>query len=296
MEQVNIVVITGLSGSGKSTAIDALEDLGYFCIDNLPVVLLPGLLATLNEDGRQSVARVGLGVDVRGGQFLAQAEQIFRQVMAEGHHLEILFLEADNDSIVRRFSATRRKHPLAHGGRLQEGVAAERRALADLRQMARTIIDTSDLTVHDLRRSVERLYNPDEGARARKMTVNVLSFGFKHGIPRGADLVFDVRFLSNPHFVPALRPHTGQRPEVAQYVMADPNTGQFLEHVLPMLRFLLPQYQQEGKHYLTVAFGCTGGKHRSVALAEHVFEHIRSQDGASEFKLHHRDIFRDTKA
>lgn len=285
MERVQIVVITGLSGSGKSTAINALEDLGYFCIDNLPVALLPQFL-TMIDASQHRINRMGLVIDVRGGEFLEDAEDIFRSVMAEGHHVEILFLDADDDTLVQRFSATRRKHPLANNGRISEGVAAERDAISDLRHMARHIIDTTEMNVHELRRAVRKLYNPDQ-ERERHVHVNILSFGFRHGVPRGADLVFDVRFMRNPHFIPELRPLTGLDKGVSDYVLQDAHTQTFIDHLIPMIEFLLPQYDAEGKTYLTIAFGCTGGQHRSVTIAEFVAKHL--SDHPHTINVHHRD-------
>ena len=285
MKPVKIVVITGLSGSGKSTAIRALEDLDYFCIDNMPVVLLPRFLNLLH-DGTNPIKHVGLVIDARGD-FLAEAEATFRAVKAEGHHLEILFLEADDDTLVRRYSETRRKHPLAPKGTVEEGVLAERNALNDLRHMADHVIDSTTFNVHELKRALGHLFS-DQPDQPRRLIVNVVSFGFKAGLPKGADLVFDVRFLLNPHFVSTLRAKTGLQPDVSHYVLSQPNTRIFLNHLTALLDFLLPQYEAEGKTYLTIAIGCTGGKHRSVAIAEFIAAHIAKSP--CTVNTHHRDM------
>ena len=284
MKPVQIVVITGLSGSGKSTAIRALEDLDYFCIDNMPVVLLPKFLDLLHG-ADNPIQKMGLVVDARGA-FLTEAEATFRAVKAEGHHLEILFLEADDDTLVRRYSETRRKHPLAPRGSVEEGVLAERHALQDLRHMADHVLGTTPLNVHDLRRAVGRLFSDQK--EDRRLIVNVVSFGFKAGLPKGADLVFDVRFLLNPHFIPELRPQTGLQPDVSRYVLSQPKTQTFIEHLSSMLDFLIPQYEAEGKSYLTIAIGCTGGKHRSVAIAQFIAEHLACSPHT--INTHHRDM------
>ncbi len=284
MESVKIVVITGLSGSGKSTAIRALEDLDYFCIDNLPVVLLPKFLE-LGTQSRHSITHLGLVIDVRDQNFLSTASDTFEAVRKDGHNLEIVFLEASLDTLVRRYSETRRKHPLAQQGPVREGIEAEQEQLNDLRHMARYVLDTSSMTVHDLRREIQALYNLEQ---SRRMTVNILSFGFKNGVPAESDLVFDVRFLQNPHFIPALRAQTGLDPLVSRYVLSQKNTQILLTHLFELLGFLLPLYEAEGKNYLTIALGCTGGKHRSVATAVELRR--RLQPLSYVVNLHHRDI------
>jgi UPF0042 nucleotide-binding protein len=284
MKPVQIVVITGLSGSGKSTAIRALEDLDYFCIDNMPVVLLPKFLGLIHASDNP-IEKLALVVDARGA-FLTEAETTFLAVKAEGHHLEILFLEADDETLVQRYSETRRKHPLAPKGSVEEGVLAERHALQNLRLIADHVIGTTSLNVHELRRAVGQLYGDQK--EDRQLIVNIVSFGFKAGLPKGADLVFDVRFLLNPHFIPELRPQTGLQEDVSKYVLSQPKTQTFLKHLFSMLDFLLPQYETEGKSYLTIAIGCTGGKHRSVALAQFVAQQMSSSPYT--INTHHRDI------
>lgn len=271
MQPIHIIVITGLSGSGKSTAIRALEDLDFFCIDNLPVVLLPKVLELLDHT-RHPKRQVGLVIDAREREFLHTAEETFQAVREAGHQLEVVFLEADTDTLVRRYSETRRKHPLAPQGSVRDGIELENTFLSDLRHLANHTINTNDLTVHDLRKEIQSRFREDEDSRS--MTVNILSFGFKHGSPSEADLVFDVRFLRNPHFVPGLRNKTGSDPEVADYVLSQPHTLTFLSHLFSMLDFVLPLYQSEGKNYLTIAIGCTGGQHRSVAVAEETHRYL----------------------
>lgn len=257
----HIVVITGMSGSGKSTAIRALEDVGFFCIDNLPVLLLPKLTELA---GAGEIDRIALVVDVREGVFLQEAPRVLDEVRRAGHWLEVLFLDASDESLIRRFSETRRRHPLATES-VAEGIHAERVALRDLREMADQVIDSAALNVHDLKRMVQARFSPEPAAGP---SLSVMSFGFRHGVPPQSDLVLDVRFLPNPYFVPELKGLTGKDPRVAAYVLEREETQQFIEKVVDLCHFLFPRYQKEGKAYLTVALGCTGGKHRSVAMAE----------------------------
>ena len=285
MTPVRIVVITGLSGSGKSTAIRALEDLDYFCIDNLPVVLLPKFVE-LAQVSRRPLEKVGLVVDVRERQFLEVADQVLASVRARGHSVQIVFLSAEDDALVRRFSETRRKHPL-EGTDIRAGIRVERELLGDLQRIADVTIDTTRLTVHDLRDRIQKQFDPRPEGEGR-MAVNIVSFGFRHGVPRDADLVFDVRFLPNPHYVEDLRPKTGLDSEVSGYVLQQEKTQAFLAHLYPMLSFLVPQYASEGKSYLTIAIGCTGGQHRSVALSEEIASWFGQMPyGAT---VHHRNI------
>ncbi len=286
MHAVRIVVVSGLSGSGKSTAIRALEDLDYFCVDNLPVVLLPKFLELATVSG-QRIDRLGLVVDVRERQFLDVADEVLRDARAGGHSVEVVFLTADVDRLVQRFSETRRKHPLANNGDVRDGLLEEVEALADLQKLADHHIDTTALTVHELRARIQGLFDPSPDDSSR-MAVNVVSFGFRHGVPREADLVFDVRFLPNPHYVTNLRPLTGQNQLVADFVLGKTDTQDFLGHLYRMLDFLLPKYESEGKSYLTIAVGCTGGQHRSVAISEEIGRRL----GALPYgvSLRHRDM------
>jgi UPF0042 nucleotide-binding protein len=278
----HIVIITGMSGSGKSTAIRALEDAGFFCIDNLPVLLLPKLTELA---GSGQIERMALVVDVREGIFLKEAPRVLDEVRRAGHQVEVLFLDSSDDSLIRRFSETRRRHPLAPTGTVADGIAAEREELRDLRELADQVIDSSALNVHDLKRMVQARFSPEP---ATGPSLSVMSFGYRHGVPPQADLVLDVRFLPNPYFVPELKGLTGKNPKVAAYVLDREETQQFLEKVVDLCRFLFPRYQKEGKAYLTVALGCTGGKHRSVAIAAELTR--RLQEEIPRIQLWDRDI------
>lgn len=278
----HIVIITGMSGSGKSTAIRALEDAGFFCIDNLPVLLLPKLTELA---GSGHIERMALVVDVREGIFLKEAPRVLDEVRRAGHQVKVLFLDSSDESLLRRFSETRRRHPLAPAGTVAEGIAAEREELRDLRELADQVIDSSALNVHDLKRMVQARFSPEPAAGP---SLSVMSFGYRHGVPPQADLVLDVRFLPNPYFVPELKGLTGKNPKVAAYVLDREETRQFLEKVVDLCRFLFPRYQKEGKAYLTVALGCTGGKHRSVAIAAELTR--RLQEEIPRIQLWDRDI------
>lgn len=278
----HIVIITGMSGSGKSTAIRALEDAGFFCIDNLPVLLLPKLTELA---GSGQIERMALVVDVREGIFLKEAPRVLDEVRRAGHQVEVLFLDSSDDSLIRRFSETRRRHPLAPTGTVADGIAAERQELRDLRELADQVIDSSALNVHDLKRMVQARFSPEP---ATGPSLSVMSFGYRHGVPPQADLVLDVRFLPNPYFVPELKGLTGKNPKVAAYVLDREETQQFLEKVVDLCRFLFPRYQKEGKAYLTVALGCTGGKHRSVAIAAELTRRLQAE--IPRIQLWDRDI------
>jgi UPF0042 nucleotide-binding protein len=281
------VVLTGLSGSGKSQAIRALEDLGYFCVDNLPVTLLP-MLAELTLRAGSEISRAAVVVDVREGRLLKDFPPIYRRLKAMRNlHPVLIFLEAAEGTLVRRFSETRRPHPLAPDRSAMEGLRDERKAMRTIRRMADHVVDTSAMTVHELR----HVFTGVASGRVpgTRLVITILSFGFKHGIPVDSDLLFDVRFLPNPHFVPKLRPLTGRDPEVRRYIDRSTATADFLRHTLNLLKFLIPQYVSEGKAYLTVGIGCTGGRHRSVAMAEALKKGL---SGLSDVQLRvaHRDI------
>jgi UPF0042 nucleotide-binding protein len=278
----HIVIITGMSGSGKSTAIRALEDAGFFCIDNLPVLLLPKLTELA---GSGQIERMALVVDVREGIFLKEAPRVLDEVRRAGHQVEVLFLDSSDDSLIRRFSETRRRHPLAPTGTVADGIRAEREELRDLRELADQVIDSSALNVHDLKRMVQARFSPEP---ATGPSLSVMSFGYRHGVPPQADLVLDVRFLPNPYFVPELKGLTGKNAKVAAYVLDREETQQFLAKVVDLCRFLFPRYQKEGKAYLTVALGCTGGKHRSVAIAAELTRQL--QEEIPRIQLWDRDI------
>ncbi|HZR25885.1 MAG TPA: RNase adapter RapZ [Vicinamibacterales bacterium] len=280
------IVLTGLSGSGKSQAIRALEDLGYFCVDNLPTTLIP-TLAKLSLRAGGDINKVAIVVDVREGGFLSSFPKIFKRL----RHMPrlnpvLIFLEASHAALVRRFSETRRPHPLAGARSVSEGIRDERTRLTAIRDIADEIIDTSDMTVHELRQFFMGLSR--ERSRAR-LVVTLLSFGFKHGVPVDADLVFDVRCLPNPHFVPTLRRRTGRDRAVVQFMERDSSTREFMDRLEEYLRYVLPHYIAEGKSYLTVAIGCTGGRHRSVMIAERLKKALTEVGGAS-VRVRHRDI------
>jgi UPF0042 nucleotide-binding protein len=280
------IVITGLSGSGKSQAIRALEDLGYFCVDNLPTTLIP-TLAKLSLRAGGDIERVAIVVDVREGEFLSSFPRVFRKLHAMPRLNPVLiFLESTDTSLVRRFSETRRPHPLAPDRSVREGIRDERARLKPIRDLADEIVDTSDMTVHELRHFFMGLSRDRAGAR---LVVTLLSFGFKHGVPVDADLVFDVRCLPNPHFVPALRRRTGRDRAVVQFMEKDASTRAFMDRLDDYLRFVVPYYVAEGKSYLTIAIGCTGGRHRSVMIAERVRRAL-ADEGLARVRVRHRDL------
>jgi UPF0042 nucleotide-binding protein len=283
------IVLTGLSGSGKSQAIRALEDLGYFCVDNLPTTLIP-TLAKLSVRAGGDIEKVAIVVDVREGNFLSQFPTVLRRLrkMPRLNPL-LIFLEASDAALVRRFSETRRPHPLAPKRSASEGIRVERARLNVIRDMADEIVDTSDMTVHELRRFFMGLARD----RARTgLVVTLVSFGYKHGLPVDADLVFDVRCLPNPHFVPALRARTGRDRAVARFMERNPSTREFMDRLEEYLRFVMPHYVAEGKSYLTVAIGCTGGRHRSVMIAERLRRALRDLPGVT-LRVRHRDTGRE---
>ena len=280
------VILTGLSGAGKTQAIRALEDLGFFCVDNLPSAMIPTMaeLASRADDGLEKVAIVA---DVREGGFLKEFPRVFRRLQSmPGITPRLIFLEANPSTLVRRFSETRRPHPLAPDRSVAEGIREERAKMNTIRAMADLILDTSNLTVHELRDVFMRM-SRDEGERAA-MVVTVVSFGYKNGVPLDADLVFDVRCLPNPHFVETLRPLTGRDRAVVRYMRRYASTREFLDRLTAFLKFALPQYVQEGKSYLTVAIGCTGGRHRSVMIAEELKKTLAGVKGVT-VRVKHRD-------
>ncbi|MBZ5682094.1 MAG: RNase adapter RapZ [Acidobacteriia bacterium] len=280
------MILTGLSGSGKSQAIRALEDLGYFCVDNLPTTLIP-TLAKLSLRAGGDIERVAIVVDVREGEFLSSFPKIFRKLHAIPRLNPILiFLESTDASLVRRFSETRRPHPLAPDRSVREGIREERARLRPIRDLADEIVDTSDMTVHELRHFFMGLSR--DRTRAR-LVVTLLSFGFKHGLPVDADLVFDVRCLPNPHFVPTLRRRTGRDRAVIQFMEKDASTRAFMDRLDDYVRFVVPYYVAEGKSYLTIAIGCTGGRHRSVMIAERLRRAL-ADAGLARVRVRHRDI------
>ena len=278
-----LVVITGLSGAGRTTAAKVFEDLGYFVIDNLPPTLIERVFELAAVPG-SSVDRIALVVDVRGRQFFGDLRATIGKLRTRAAHLRVLFLESSDEALVQRFGEVRRAHPLSGDSRVVEGIARERVLLSDLRAEADLVIDTTDTNVHQLR---DRLMDAFGVETENRMVVSVVSFGFKHGTPRDADVVLDVRFLPNPHWVDDLRPYTGLDEPVRRYVLDQPETGAFLERLGGLLELMVPAFQKEGKRYLTVAVGCTGGRHRSVVLGEEIAERIRAL--GFRVQVEHRD-------
>lgn len=285
MSQLNLVIVSGLSGSGKSHALKAFEDAGYFCIDNLPPALIPTFVELCNQQGGE-ISNVALGVDVRERVFFADLVGTLERVKALGYAIRLLFLEARDEVLVRRFSESRRPHPLLPHLPVLEGVRFEKERVAELRRHADRIIDTSDLTVHELRDVLTKEFS--RGPATRRLTVTLLTFGYKFGVPYDIDLLFDVRFLKNPFFVPDLKPLPGDDPRVRAFVLSDPDAIDLLAQLESMLKFLIPLYEREQRSYLTIAIGCTGGRHRSVAIAGRLRESLGAI--GHEVILKHRDL------
>ena len=309
MKNIRVILISGLSGSGKTTAIKALEDIGFYCVDNLPILLLPKFIELCEQSGGK-ISKVAVVEDIRGeasypgspqipdpagggtgsGQasgseqariateekdFLKDSRRIIQDLKKEGYPIEILFLESSNPILIRRFSETRRQHPLAVGGSIREGLRLERERLQSIRDMALQVIDTSQLNVHQLKEKIQQY--AQEGNPLGQMTVTLLSFGYSFGIPFEADLLMDVRFLPNPYFVEELKRLTGDHPKVAEYVLQWEETKEFLRHIQELIRFLLPLYERERRTHLTIAVGCTGGRHRSIVIVNHLAEMLRDE-------------------
>jgi UPF0042 nucleotide-binding protein len=277
-----LVIITGMSGSGKASALKAFEDLGYYCVDNLPVELIPRFAELAQQSGE--IRRTALVVDVREGEGLDKLPGLLKEVRRQ-IPTRVIYLEASDAVLLRRFSETRRPHPLGTGEPVRASLQAERKRLQPIRKLADLVIDTSKFNVHELRAHVLDSFKRE--ASDHNILVSCVSFGFKHGVPEDADLVFDVRFLPNPHFVPEFRPLTGRHPRVAKYIRSFPQTQEFLTRISELLIYLLPHYIREGKSYLTISFGCTGGQHRSVMMAEEVSRHLRR--AGYRVKVVHRD-------
>lgn len=284
-----ILILTGQSGAGKSTAMRALEDGGYFCVDNLPTALAPTLVEQLH--GSLGVRALALGMDMREPHFLTLGPQLVQKMRQGPHSVRLVFLQAQEEVVLRRYSQTRRLHPLDDGAGLREAIVREQAVLGPLRELADEAIDTSQLSVHMLRHRMLSQFGTE--AAPQDLRITVLSFGFKYGVPTEADMVLDVRFVPNPYFVEALRPQTGQDADVARFVLERPEAQTFLTHAKDFLQFLVPHYRKEGKCYFTVAIGCTGGRHRSVAIAHEVAHSIRGTGVAVDVR--HRDIQRENQ-
>ena len=283
-EQPELVILTGMSGSGKLSALKAFEDLGFYSVDNLPLELIPRFAELVR--GSTEIERAAIVVDVREGMRLDRFPGILKKVR-KIIPTRVVFLEADEDALVRRFSETRRPHPMGRGETVISGIRAERQRVDPIRNVADVILDTTKFNVHELRAHINAQFERGTGG-ARDLTLTTTSFGFKNGVPTEADLVFDVRFLPNPHFVPEFRKLTGRHPKVAKYVRDFPQTQEFLDRITDLLKFLIPHYIDEGKSYLTVAFGCTGGQHRSVFIAEEIKKRLAAE--GRRVKATHRDM------
>ncbi len=289
----DVVIITGLSGSGMSSATNAFEDLGYFCVDNLPLTLMPTFarLVQPDEHNRPHIERAALVVDIREGRFLSEFPERLKELRASGLRVFVLFFEASDEALVRRFSETRRPHPAEEGDGLLESIRGERGAMSEIRQLADQVIDTSEHTVHTLRRLLLERFDSERGGA--RMRVQVYSFGYKHGSPHDVDLLFDVRHLPNPHFVPELRDLSGHDPRVVRYLNASDEVRETLRRFTELIDYLLPLYRREGKSYVTIGIGCTGGRHRSVMTANAIARHLRR--GGYEASAVHRDVGKTKK-
>jgi len=289
VRDLRVVLISGLSGSGKTTAIKAMEDMGFYCVDNLPIVLFPKFI----ELCRQSVGRiskVGLVIDIRGEEFMANARQIIGELRRDGFPVEILFLEASDEILVRRYRETRRHHPLAVGVSIQKGIEMERERLMILRDLADKVVDTSNLNVHQLKEVITRFFVKE--SPPRRMALTVMSFGYSFGIPYEADIILDVRFLPNPFFINHLKRLTGEERDVREYVLRWPEAREFIARFLDFVKFLIPLYEKEGKAYLTIAIGCTGGRHRSVVIVKELGTILRDalENNGALLDIRHRDL------
>lgn len=287
---MRLVIVTGMSGAGKSSALKMLEDARYFCVDNLPIPLVEKFASLMAGGQGEDVQNAAIGIDARSGRLLKELEAVLDRMKEIGYEYEILFLDAEDRVLVKRYKETRRSHPLAMNGRVDDGIRLEREKMKFLKDRADYIIDTTHLLTRELKREVEKIFVENTGFR--NMVISVLSFGFKYGIPADADLVFDVRFLPNPYYVDELRPHTGMDEGVYHYVMDNDTAREFAERLEDMVKFLIPHYVREGKTSLVIAIGCTGGKHRSVTLARVLYDRL-SETKEYGLRLEHRDIGKD---
>lgn len=283
---MRFVVVTGMSGGGKSTALRMLEDAGFYCVDNLPVPLIEKFVELIATPGGE-VSKVALGLDVRADQAFADIQKILEKLKENGYVFEILFMEASDRTLLRRYKETRRMHPLSQGGRIEDGIKKERDILNDIKVKSDYVIDTSNLLTRELKEELDRIFVQNE--EYNSLMITILSFGFKHGIPADADLVFDVRFLPNPFYIDELKYKTGNDKEVQDYVMGFPEAHTFIDKLADMAEFLIPNYIKEGKYQLVIGIGCTGGKHRSVTLANRLYERMKNSGGYG-VKIAHRDV------
>lgn len=286
---MKFVILTGMSGAGKSTALKMMEDIGFYCVDNLPIPLLEKFVE-LSELQSAELQKVALGIDARSGQALEELKAVLDRIKRNGASYEILFLDAEDGVLVKRYKETRRSHPLALGERIDKGIALERERLAFLKGKADYIIDTSQLLTRELKTEIEKIFLQNQGYK--NLFITILSFGFKHGIPADSDLVFDVRFLPNPYYIEGLRAKTGNEKEIQEYVLQFKEAHEFLDKLTDMVEFLIPNYITEGKNQLVISIGCTGGKHRSVTLANELYKRLSDKTGYG-LKVEHRDIEKD---
>ncbi len=286
---MKFVILTGMSGAGKSTALKVMEDIGYFCVDNLPIALLEKFAELADVPGAE-LQKVALGVDIRSGQSLDELQNVLDRLRQAGTSFDILFLDSTDEVLVKRYKETRRTHPLAGGERVDKGIRKERMRLEFLRKQADYILDTSNMLTRELKAELEKIFVRNQDYQ--NLFVTIVSFGFKYGIPTDSDLVFDVRFLPNPYYVEGLRAKTGNTREIQDFVMQHPEAGTFLDKLEDMVKFLIPHYIAEGKTQLVISIGCTGGKHRSVTLANGLYEKLKNQEEYG-IKIEHRDIQKD---
>nr|WP_294493238.1 RNase adapter RapZ [uncultured Mediterraneibacter sp.] len=286
---MRLVIVTGMSGAGKSTALKMLEDMGYFCVDNLPIPLLTRFVEMFSEPGEE-IRKIALGIDVRGGQDFIGLKDVLDEMDRKKTEYEILFLDAHDDVLIKRYKETRRQHPLSGSGRVDTGIAKEREKIMFLKMRATYILDTSKMLTRELKLELEKIFV--KGENFCNLYITVMSFGFKYGIPQDSDLVFDVRFLPNPYYIDELKEKTGNDPEVQDYVMENEKSRIFLEKLTEMVDFLIPNYILEGKNQLVISIGCTGGKHRSVTLANALYQKLEQQENYG-VRIEHRDIGKD---
>ena len=285
MKHLRVVIISGLSGSGKSTALKALEDIGFYCVDNMPVVLLPKFLKIQSDPAKQ-IDQVAMVMDLREKSFLEKYPRVFNRLRQQGYRIEVIFIDANDEILLHRFSETRRVHPVSVKGSVMEGIRLEREMLFPLKEMADWVIDTSSLNVHQLKDAVQRAFLTSSDKK--RLIVNVVSFGYRYGLPADADVVFDVRFLPNPHFIEELKPHDGHHPGVRDYVMATDEAKGFIQRLFDLMDFIVPLYEREGKARINIALGCTGGHHRSVVMANQLGGYFSEKDYI--VNITHRDI------